>query len=396
MWRMKNFLKVLVFLVVLGLGASGASADFDDVYESHPVSDALDFLAEEEIVEGYGDGTFRPLNLINRAEFTKMIVEGFLGETPDEDEYQNCFPDVEEDWYAKYVCFAKEDGWIEGYEDDTFRPADEITRAEAVKIVIAILEWEASEDFETYFSDIDSEEWYSPYLLAADEHGVFDHIDYYISPHELISRANMSTLLYRVLMIEEGEEVEIWEIEEGKELSYEDVLATGIQPAYPGDMEFSTYSQSAYPYGCYAFATKNILDWKYDWTLDVSEVKTAIGWDGTFIWSSDEFEKFAEIYDVDVLFTYMGSAEFFFKKLAFGEPMILYIPYYLNEVNIGHNLVAYSFDEEGVWVADSLSGGVQRHIGYDEVFVDGENYTVNLTQLRKMKAGGEKKNQYGL
>jgi len=372
-----------------------SAASYDDVYESEPINEALDYLTDEEIVEGYDDGTFKPLSLINRAEYTKMVVEAFTDETPDEDEYSDCFDDVSTEWYAPYVCYSKEQEWVEGYSDGEFKAGDNITRAEAVKIIASILEWEVeSKWYEGRFNDIGINEWYGEYLWAAEEHNIFDKLDQYISPHEYISRSQMSQLLYRALLVEAGESFEIVELsDDANTRTYQEVLASGIQPAYPGDMEFAANSQSAYPYGCYAFATKNLLEWKYNWVLDIAEVQEAIGWDGTFIWSPSEFLTFAETYEVDVIFTYNGNAEFFFKKLASGEPMVLYIPYYSGGRNIGHNLVAYSFDEDGVWVADSLSGGVQRHISYDEVFVDSEVTTTNLTQLRKLKGNGTRRDQ---
>ena len=386
---------ISLFLAGLFLVMPVSAADYSDVYESEPVNEALDYLENSAIIEGYIDGTFQPLNLINRAEFTKMVVEAFTDETPDEDEYKDCFTDVANEWYAPYVCYSQDQEWVEGYGNGFFMPGDNITRAEAVKIIASVLDWELEATwYDGHFNDIGVMEWYGDFLWAAEERNLFDKLDSYLSPHEYISRSQMSQLLYRALLVEEGETFEIFELsDDTRTITYQDMLDSGIEPAYPSDMLFASHSQSAYPYGCYAFATKNLLEWKYDWFLDIAEVQETIGWDGTFIWSPSEFLTFAEEYEVDVIFTYNGTAEFFFKKLAAGEPMVLYIPYNLNGVNIGHNLVAYSFDDEGVWVADSLSGGLQRHIGYDEVFVDSDTKTTNLTQLRKLKGNGTRRDQ---
>lgn len=371
------------------------SAAYEDVYDTDPINEALDYLTENGIVEGYKNGEFRPLNLINRAEYTKMVVEAFSEDAPTLEKYRNCFTDVKDEWYAPYVCYAKEQGFVEGYAENLFEPSENISRAEAVKIIVSILGWEKeSSRYKGNFADIGLNEWYGDYLWVAEERNLFDKLDRYISPHEYITRAQMSRLLYRALLVEEGEEFEIMELsDDANTLTYEEILDSGIKPAYPGDMKFASNSQEGYPYGCYAFATKNLLEWKYDWFLDVPEVQETIGWDGTFIWKPNEFLNFAQAYDVDVIFTYNGNAEFFFKKLAIGEPVIVYIPYYLDGVNIGHNLVAYSFDENGVWVADSLSGGLQRQISYDEVFYTSDILTTNLTQLRKLKGNGTRKDQ---
>jgi len=90
-------------------------------------------LYEEGIIRGYPDGTFRPSGSINRAELIKILMLGFrdqeiLGE-------MDCFDDVAEEWFAPYVCAAKRLGWIGGYADGTFRPAQSVNRAEAIKII---------------------------------------------------------------------------------------------------------------------------------------------------------------------------------------------------------------------------------------------------------------------
>ncbi|MBT7483798.1 S-layer homology domain-containing protein, partial [Candidatus Peregrinibacteria bacterium] len=314
----------------------------------------------------------------------------------DETVYKKCFTDVQEDWYAKYVCYAEEEGWVQGYNDGNFRPGAYITRTEAMKIIFEALEWELEGTvLSSSYTDVDRGSWYEPYLMMAEEKGLLDKLDLYITPHELISRKQMSDLLYRAVKSEAGESFDIWEIEDGDDLSYEEVLETGITASYPGDMDFAHNSQSGWSYGCYTFAVKNLLEWRYDLVLNVAELQERIGWDGEFIWNTTEFENFAEEYDMDVIFTYNGSAEFFFKKLAKGEPLVMYIPYYSGGVNIGHQVVAYSFDENGVWIADSISGGVQRQIGFDEVFLEDAHTTTNLTDVRSVKAGGVRWSQMG-
>ena len=71
-----------------------------------------------------------------------MVVEGVLEVTPDPNVYNNCFEDVTTEWYAKYVCYAKEEGLVEGYSGNYFKPGDNIMRAEAVKIVSEAYKWD--------------------------------------------------------------------------------------------------------------------------------------------------------------------------------------------------------------------------------------------------------------
>ena len=82
----------LTFLLNLST-VSYAGMVFPDVYDSEPLSQELSYLVDKGVVEGYPDGTFKSLNLINRAEFTKMIIEGLTSLELDEDIYNHCFED---------------------------------------------------------------------------------------------------------------------------------------------------------------------------------------------------------------------------------------------------------------------------------------------------------------
>ncbi|MFH1534196.1 MAG: S-layer homology domain-containing protein [Nitrospirota bacterium] len=104
---------------------------------SHDYKEAIEFISSRDIVQGYSDGTYKPDNTINRAELLKVVLESNL-----ETDYlktfssQNCFSDVPANsWYTKYVCAAKEEGIVQGYEDGTFRPERAVSFVEALKIM---------------------------------------------------------------------------------------------------------------------------------------------------------------------------------------------------------------------------------------------------------------------
>src|SRR3989338_1178185 len=105
---------------------------FSDVGSSTPYTEASESLKSRGVVEGYSDGSFKAGSTINRAEFLKIVLEGrgeenFKGE--------ECFPDVEGEWFAKYVCTAKAEGIVGGYPAGTFKPEKENNFMEAGKIL---------------------------------------------------------------------------------------------------------------------------------------------------------------------------------------------------------------------------------------------------------------------
>jgi len=117
------------------LEMAGKDQLISDIPKSHPNFYAITWLIGDGDITGYPDGTFKPDNPINRAELMKMVT----GTAADgqEQKYSNCFPDVKDEWYAKYICYGKEQGWVKGYPDSTFKPANNVNRAEAIKIIIS-------------------------------------------------------------------------------------------------------------------------------------------------------------------------------------------------------------------------------------------------------------------
>lgn len=159
---------------------------------------AIDYLYDEGVLAGYSDGTFKPDNTVNRAELLKILVEG-QGVTPDENTYKNCFPDVTTDWYAKYVCYAKEKGWVGGYPDGTFRPADSVNKVEALKMLLNSQDIDTETPEEKPFTDVSTTDWFAPYVATAQSLDLLEETGYSFSPDSDRSRAGIAEELYRLL-----------------------------------------------------------------------------------------------------------------------------------------------------------------------------------------------------
>jgi len=134
----KTFLTGLFSLFLFG-NATTQAQSFADVSSDHPYYEAIEYAKNNNIVKGYNNGLFSPFKTINRAEFTKIIIESLYSE----EEISSCdtekfsFPDVKNsDWFAKYVCVAKKEKIINGYADGTFKASNTITLPEAMKIIL--------------------------------------------------------------------------------------------------------------------------------------------------------------------------------------------------------------------------------------------------------------------
>ncbi|MFN7160997.1 MAG: S-layer homology domain-containing protein [Candidatus Gracilibacteria bacterium] len=94
------------------------------------------YLKDASIVQGANNsGDLMLSKEINRAELMKIVVKTVASIEPSAEEYNNCFPDVHQEWFASYICWAKEEGYIQGYDDGMFHPERSVTEAEALKII---------------------------------------------------------------------------------------------------------------------------------------------------------------------------------------------------------------------------------------------------------------------
>lgn len=154
-------------------------------------------------------------------------------------------------------------------------------------------------------------------------------------------------------------------------LTYTEILATGIQPALNKDFDFPLSYQ--YENGCFAFAVNHVLEYKFDKKLDLYEAEKIIKKPRYVLWDVDYISAFLDEYDIEM--DWYKDAETFFKFLEEGEPIVMQYPYEVpGNKYIGHLVAVYSFDDEGVWVADSISGK-HIHIEYSWVFNQTNKYT---------------------
>jgi hypothetical protein len=222
----------LSFLLSLALfGVSPALAQgFFDVPKEHTYFDAIEYVKSNGIVQGYSDGTFKPDNTINRAEFLKILIEAQFKDSSD---VESCtgqsFHDVPtNEWYSKYACFAKSQGIIKGYSDGSFKPNQTISFAEAAKIVVNTMIGKTEEGV--------GRSWETPFVTELDERGITPYLPNCKSsfyewgeeiPQEcdyqqsLITRGFMVNMIYTLKYVWLTHENWEWQIYSNKNLGFE-------------------------------------------------------------------------------------------------------------------------------------------------------------------------------
>ena len=114
---------------------STQSNSLSDVTRGQWFNHAVSTLSSMGIVKGHNDGTFAPNAPITRAEFA-AIAARFDDKNTD---MSSKFTDIASHWAKNEIGIAANKGWINGYPDDTFRPNQYITRAEAMTLVNRVL-----------------------------------------------------------------------------------------------------------------------------------------------------------------------------------------------------------------------------------------------------------------
>ena len=168
--------------------------------QQHWAGDAIGQLAARKLMQGYPDGTFKPNQPITRAEFAAVLLR--LLDLP-QAEVESAFGDVPPDaWYAGYVSALHQSGYVQGYDDGTFRPNSELTREEAFVLIWRVLKdrLEVSEPDKTFTDEADISPWALEAVRALAAAGVINgYEDGSLRPKEPITRAEVAVILASLL-----------------------------------------------------------------------------------------------------------------------------------------------------------------------------------------------------
>jgi uncharacterized protein (UPF0212 family) len=175
-------------------------------YSGHWAEDTIQEWFDNDKLKGYEDGSFRPDVQITRAEFMTMVNNAF--EYTEKADIN--FADVDSgDWFYPEVQKAVKAGYLLGYEDNTARPGNKISRQEAALIIARIKDLSNSATGANKFYDVnDIASWAKGGVGAvADAKFMIGYEDNTFRPLRYISRAETLVTIDRVY--EEEAPVEI-------------------------------------------------------------------------------------------------------------------------------------------------------------------------------------------
>lgn len=185
-------MKKIVSIVCLVWLSFWQSFAFTDIQYNWYKS-SIENLEQKWIINGFDDGKFLPNGNSTRAEVLKIILNAAEIDVADNSEY--CFTDVApSQWYAKYICSAKNIWVSKWFEDKTFKPNDEITVLETLAFAVRAF----GIDLEYLW---EGDTWYQKYQAFADQKKIIPKHAYTIDT--IINRARAVDIMSRLIELKQ-------------------------------------------------------------------------------------------------------------------------------------------------------------------------------------------------
>ncbi|KMY51866.1 S-layer homology domain-containing protein [Peribacillus loiseleuriae] len=206
---MKNTKKIFISALAVSLaGGSMVSIQpaqasendaktFSDVKPGSLYYDAVSSLSKSKIITGYPDGTYRPLEMLNRGQAAILLTRALGLDTT---QVKNPgFKDVKSgSTYYNAVAALAQMNVINGYSDGTFKPEQPITRAQMAKIIAISYKLQAEDLVDNPFKDVQVKDWYASYIPALIKNKItVGTTSTSFSPNETVKRGQMALFIYR-------------------------------------------------------------------------------------------------------------------------------------------------------------------------------------------------------
>lgn len=180
-------------LLLLNTAEGLAASLFKDIDSGSQYYEAVEVLGRIGIIKGDESGSFLPESKVTRAEMAAFIIravrceEAAAAASP-----QHIFRDTEGHWAEGYIELANSMGYISGDENGNFRPDDNVTYQEALKLMVCITGYKA------YAEKIGG--YPSGYIITASQKGIAKKV--FLAFDEEMNRAEVAQLLYDAMQVD--------------------------------------------------------------------------------------------------------------------------------------------------------------------------------------------------
>lgn len=163
-----------LFLIAVLQAQLVFASTFSDVESTNPYYGPIEAIKTLNIINGYDDGTFKPYQEVSRAEALKMMLAG-LNIKPNKGLFATSFPDVPLDsWFAGYVMEGLTREIINGNADGTFAPHRTVNKAEFIKMLLKTYNINPDEYQlpEQIAADVSTKDWFASAMNYAKDKGI--------------------------------------------------------------------------------------------------------------------------------------------------------------------------------------------------------------------------------
>ena len=214
----KNTFLAFLAVIMLFMTTDVFAKSYPDVSKKSKAYEAVDYLSEIGVVAGYEDGLFLPEKEITRGEAATLLART-LGFQEDYEIKSMPFDDVKEGYWAeRFISYCWEGGLVNGMTETSFAPAEKVTYAQMIKMLVCASGVETEGNTKT-------DKWYEGYINTADKYGITDKVD--VEPDDSAPRGDVAILVYNCIkngLICEEETDESEEVIEDKKEEKEEAV----------------------------------------------------------------------------------------------------------------------------------------------------------------------------
>lgn len=207
--------RIAILSLALTVMISNLGLAFGDL-ENHWAKNSITYLKDKKLIMGYEDGNFNPDGNLTREE-ASAIISRLIGK--EKESSNDSLIDIDGRWSTNSIKYLLNEGIVNGYPDSTFRPAEKITRAEFVSLVYKYLKNENKLSLGTSqvkFSDIGGN-WAEDYIhVLAGMGAISGYPEGDFKPSNLITRAEASSVISKILAKQENIDIDSYDSEEDK------------------------------------------------------------------------------------------------------------------------------------------------------------------------------------
>lgn len=205
--KLTQALLATALLAGIAAPSAGAAPTFKDVPKTNVHYDDIYNLTDREVLTGYPDGTYKPAENLTRAEAAAILTKALDLDTSYASNPR--FKDVKKTaWYYDEIAILTEMGILNGYGDGRFGPNDKLTRAQMASILTnaySLLTFGG----ETPFTDVDPFDWFGDAVHALYYFDVTKGVsETKFAPKDFVRRDAMASFVVRAESISEEQKAE--------------------------------------------------------------------------------------------------------------------------------------------------------------------------------------------